>query len=167
VIRSALVGLAVTCSLAGIADAQSASEPAAGIPWLEFEEGLRVAAEREKPVLVDIFAPWCGWCTKLQTDVYTDGRIQHYLREHFAVARLNIDSVDDAVDFRGYRVTSAELAMGLGASGTPTTVFLDSAGNYITRLPGFVGADEFLQVLRFIGTEAYKSQSFENFLNSN
>lgn len=165
-IRSALLGLVLTCSLTGVAYAQSASEPAAGVAWLGFEEGLRLAAEYERPVLVDIYAPWCGWCTRLQTDVYTDGRVQLYLSEHFAVARLNIDSVDDAVNFRGYRVTSSELAMGLGASGTPTTVFLDAAGNYITRLPGFVGPDEFLQVLRFIGTEAYKSQSFESFLNS-
>ena len=45
--------------------------------------------------------------------------------------------------------------------------FLDAAGNYITRLPGFVGPDEFLQVLRFIGTKAYESQTFDAFINSN
>jgi len=147
--------------------AQSASEPASGVAWLNFEQGLREASEANRPILVDIFAPWCGWCSRLQKDVYTDSRIQDYLANNFAVARLNIDSVDDELSFRGYRVTSSELAMGLGASGTPTTVFLDSSGNYITRLPGFVGPDEFLQVLRFIGTKAYVKQSFEGFLSSN
>jgi thioredoxin-related protein len=136
------------------------------VSWLEFEEGAREAAETQRPILVDIYAPWCGWCTRLQTDVYTDQRIQQYLADNFSVTRLNIDSVDDEVNYRGYKVTSAELATGLGASGTPTTVFLDATGKYITRLPGFIGADEFLLVLRFIGTEAYKSQSFKAFINS-
>ncbi len=166
-IRIVSIGLALACCLARPAAAQSASKPADGVTWLSFEESVRVATQSNRPILVDIYAPWCGWCTRLQTDVYTDQRVQNYLEETFTVARLNIDSVDDVVAFRGYKITSAELAMGLGASGTPTTVFLDATGNYITRLPGFVGPDEFLQVLRFIGTKAYESQTFDAFINSN
>ena len=164
--RVALISVGLIWSFAASSNAQSAVDPADGVSWLEFEEGARIAAAVQKPMLVDIYAPWCGWCSRLQSDVYTDQRIQRYLTDKFTVARLNIDSVDDVVKFRGYEVTSAELAMGLGATGTPTTVFLDATGNYITRLPGFVGADEFLQVLQFIGSEAYKSQSFEAFVES-
>ncbi len=82
------------------------------------------------------------------------------------VARLNIDAMDDVVHFKGYELSSAELAMGLGASGTPTTVFLDAHGDYITRLPGFVGPEEFLTVLRFIATEKYLKMTFEEFAES-
>ena len=53
--------------------------------------------------------------------------------------------------------------MALGASGTPTTVFLDSDGSYVTRLPGYHPADRFLEVLRFIGTEAYREMTFEEY----
>lgn len=147
------------------ARAQSASQPADGVEWLTFESGVRKAATGDKPVLIDIYAPWCGWCTRLQSDVYTDRRVQSYLSENFIVSRLNIDEADDVVRFRGFEVSSAELAMGLGASGTPTTVFLTSTGDYITRLPGFVGPDEFMQVLAFIATEAYQTDSFESWLS--
>ncbi len=130
--RSALLTLFLCCALTGVAWSQSASEPAEGVNWLAFEDGLQIAGESDRPVLVDIYAPWCGWCSRLQTDVYSEPDVQAYLGNHFTVTRLNIDSIDDVVSFRGYELTSAELAMGLGASGTPTTVFLDASGDYIT-----------------------------------
>jgi thioredoxin-related protein len=165
--RSALLTLFLYCAIPGVAWSQSASEPAEGVNWLAFEDGLQAAGETDRPVLVDIYAPWCGWCSRLQTDVYAEPDVQAYLANHFTVSRLNIDSIDDVVSFRGYELTSAELAMGLGASGTPTTVFLDASGDYITRLPGFVGAEEFLQILTFIGSKAYVSESFESFVETN
>ena len=131
--------------------------------WFEFQKGLSRAGESSKKLLIDVYAPWCGWCTRLQSDVYTSQTIQEYVRQHFTAARLNIDENSDTLSFKGYSLSSAELAMGLGATGTPTTVFLDEKGEYITRLPGYLGPEDFLTVLRFIATDAYRTQSFEEF----
>lgn len=143
--------------------AQSATEPAEGIEWRSFQDGLSSSKATSTKLLVDVYAPWCGWCSRLQADVYTTSEIRSYVNEHFTVARLNIDEMDDTLSFKGYTLSSAELAMGLGASGTPTTVFLDADGDYITRLPGYLGPEDFLTVLRFIATDAYRNQSFEEF----
>lgn len=147
----------------GTTSAQTAASPANGVEWQSFENGLATAERSEKKLLVDVYAPWCGWCSRLQADVYTDDRVQEMLKSHFAVARVNIDRVDDEISFKDYLLTSAELAVGLGATGTPTTVFLESNGDYITRLPGYVEPNVFLQILDFIRSDAYKNQSFEQF----
>jgi thioredoxin-related protein len=55
------------------------------------------------------------------------------------------------------------LSSGLGAEATPTTVFLDANGDYITRLPGFVDAGEFLHILRYIGSKSFKVESYKDF----
>ncbi len=143
--------------------AQSATEPAEGINWHSFQDGLSTSSTTSTKLLVDVYAPWCGWCSRLQADVYSTSEIRTYVNEHFTVARLNIDEMDDTLSFKGYTLSSAELAMGLGASGTPTTVFLDAKGDYITRLPGYLGPEDFLTVLRFIATDAYLNKSFEEF----
>lgn len=143
--------------------AQSATEPAEGIEWRSFQDGLSSSKATSTKLLVDVYAPWCGWCSRLQADVYSTNEVRTYVNEHFTVARLNIDEMDDTLSFKGYTLSSAELAMGLGASGTPTTVFLDADGDYITRLPGYLGPEDFLTVLRFIATDAYVNQSFEEF----
>ena len=146
------------------AQAQDASVPAEGLPWKPFEEAVALAAKQNKKVLVDIFAPWCPWCRRLQREVYTDPAVQEYLKERFIVTRLNGDDTTASYAFKTYNLTAAELAAGLGAQGYPTTVFLAANSDYITRLPGFVDAAEFIHVLRFIGTEAYQKLTYQEYV---
>lgn len=146
-----------------LSHAQSAANPARGVNWLPFQDALGETKSSSTKLIVDVYAPWCGWCSRLQAEVYTDEEVQSYVRKHFTMTRLNIDEMDDKLTFNGYELSSAELAMGLGASGTPTTVFLTGDGKYITRVPGFLAAEDFLAVLRFVATDAYLTKSFEEF----
>lgn len=167
--RFALVGqsflLAMLVLPASLAFGQAtASSTAPGPTWLPLEDAVSAAEASGKKVLVDIYAPWCGWCRKMQAEVYTVPELLAYVNKHFETGRLNIDATEDTLVFKGYTLTSAQLATGLGAEGTPTTVFLDPKGDYITRLPGYVEEDDFMQVLRFIGTDAYREHTFQEFM---
>ena len=136
------------------------------VKWLSFQEALDAAQVSGRPILVDVFAPWCPWCQKLQTEVYPDAEIQKYLEKNFEIARLDIEDKENTIEFKGYTLSAAELASGLGAEATPTTVFLASNGDYITRLPGYVEADEFIHVLKYIGSGSFKSQPFQEYRSS-
>ena len=134
--------------------------------WLSFQEALDAAKISGRPILVDVFAPWCPWCAKLQTEVYPTTEIREYLEKNFEIARLDIENKEEIIEYKGYTLTAAELASGLGAEATPTTVFLASNGDYITRLPGYVDAGEFIHVLKYIGSGAFQSQPFKEFRSS-
>ena len=150
--------------LASVAAAQPGT-PA--VNWLSFQEAIDAASVSGRTILVDVYAPWCPWCAKLQSEVYTRADIREYLNEHFEIARLNIEESEDVIEFKGYSLTSAELAAGLGAEATPTTVFLSAKGEYITRVPGFVDGDEFTRMLRYIGSGAYRKESYQAYRTSN
>ena len=141
-----------------------ATEPVqAPFNWLTVPEALTAASVSGRPILIDVYAPWCPWCSKIQSDVYPVPEIQSYLEKNFEISRLNIDDTESTVEFKGYTLTSAELASGLGAQATPTTVFLTAKGDYITRAPGYVEADDFILILKYIGSGAFESESFQEY----
>lgn len=151
--------------LVASATAQDASVAAEGVDWKPFTEAVDVAEQQNKKLVVDIYAPWCPWCRRLQQEVYTDSDVQQRLADHFIATRLDGENQADSLQFREYTLTPSELAQGFGAQGYPTTVFLDSEGQYITRLPGFVDATEFTKVLTYVGSDAFKNASYQDFLN--
>jgi thioredoxin-related protein len=134
------------------------------VGWVSFEEGLARADSSGKKVLVDIFSPTCGWCRKMQQEAYTSTDVLDYIDTHFETARLDIDVLDDSLSYKDMKLSSGHLAYGFGATGTPTTVFLTPAGDYITRLPGYAPTTDFLVVLKYIATDAFLNQSFEDFV---
>ena len=50
--------------------------------------------------------------------------------------------------------------------GLPSTWFLSENGDRIGNRPGYIPADEMLQVLKFIGTDSYRSMSFQAFVKN-
>ena len=143
--------------------AQTSTNVQSASTWLSITEAMSAAKVSGRPILVDVYAPWCPWCAKLQTEVYPSEEIKEYIEKYFEIARLNIDDEDNLVEFKGYTLTSAELASGLGAQATPTTVFLTAEGDYITRLPGYMEADEFIHVLKYIGSGSFQTVPFPEF----
>ena len=137
------------------------------IEWPTFTQALEEAKKNGKIVAIDVFSDTCQWCRKLQTEIYTVKELQTYVFENFQLGRINIDFTDDEITYKGYTLSSSQLGAGFGATGTPTTIFLEPDGDYITRLPGFHGYDEFFEVLRFIGTESFREMSFTEYSKQN
>lgn len=164
--------LALVLVAAGLGFVPASAQPAAEDPaptaptWIPFEEALLAADSSGKMVLVDVWSARCGWCARMQREVYSRPDLVAYLNEHFETGRLDIDVRTDTIAYMGYELSSAELSMALGASGTPTTVFLGPDGTYVTRLPGFHPYERFLKVLRFIGSDAYREMTFEEYEES-
>lgn len=143
---------------------QDASVPAEGLDWYPFEEAIDRARLGKKKVIVDVYAIWCPWCRRLQDEVYTDPDVQSYLENHFVLTRLDAENLEDSIQFKEHDLTPADLAHGLGAQGFPTTVFLDEESDYITRLPGFIEAADFLSVLDYVGSNAFRDLSYQEFV---
>ncbi len=136
------------------------------VTWPSFAAALDAAKESNRIVLIDVYSPTCPWCRKTQKEVYTDVELQTYLYETFELGRIDISINTDTILFKSYELTSAQLGAGFGATGTPTTIFLDPSGEYITRLPGYHERDEFIDVLKFIGSESFKDMSFADYLEA-
>jgi thioredoxin-related protein len=131
--------------------------------WTAWDAGLHQAAESKRPVLVDVYTDWCGWCKRMDHDVYSRADVREYLDHHFVTVRLNAESPETA-NYDGKLYTGRTLAMRFGVSGYPTTIFLRANGEHLVNVPGYVKADEFLTLLRYIGDgHMDRGESFETF----
>ncbi|MFB6229511.1 MAG: thioredoxin family protein [Salinibacter sp.] len=133
------------------------------MPPRSLGEVIEQAEARGTPILLEIYAPWCPYCQRMQEEVYADTTVRSYLDREFTYARLNRDTTAGSHQFRGRTLTSKQLGLALGARGVPTTVFMKADGTPIARQPGFIERDIFLPLIRYVGSGAYETQSFKAF----
>ena len=161
-IRLALL-LALALAVPAQAQTDASVVPDDAPDWLPMADAIADAQAGGKLLMVHVYAPWCGWCVRVDNEVYTDDAVQAYLAEHYAATRLDSDS-DDPATFFEYEMARRELASALGVSGTPTAVFVDADGELITKLPGYNDAQTFLLALQFVREEAYDTTTFADFV---
>ena len=145
-----------------------AAEPArAGAPgWLAWDQGMAEASATNRPILVDVYTDWCGWCKRMDRDVYAREDVRGYLKRYFIAVRLNAESPDE-VRWGDRTLTSRALAQQLRVSGYPTTIFLRSNGEHIANVPGYIPADRFKLMLQYIGEDHIgRGESWQDFEKS-
>jgi thioredoxin-related protein len=100
----------------------------------------------------------------MERDVYTRDDVRDYLSRRFVVVKLDAEAKDEAT-YEGRMYTSRSLAERFRVTGYPTTIFLRANGEHLVNVPGYVPADRFLQLLRYVGDGAMdRGQSFDDFV---
>lgn len=95
----------------------------------QWDEVFQSAKEKGQLLFVDAYTDWCGYCHKLDKEVYTEGSVIEYYGENFVNVKFDAES-----EF-GY-----QLANFYGIDSYPTLLFLTPEGNVFQRIKGFVPA---------------------------
>ncbi len=133
--------------------------------WKTMEEAQKLADENSKKVVVYANASWCTYCKKMESEVFTSKKVQQETAENFYPVWVDIES-DEKMIFRGEEITQMQFAQAMRITGTPTFVFLGPDGEIIAGQPGFIPEEMYLQMLDFIGSDAYLKQSFGEFVEN-
>ena len=96
---------------------------ATNVDWVyDLEQGLELAREQNKPVMVDFYADWCTVCKEIEAFTYTDDAVDEQL-DRFVNIKVDIDRVDNREQIiERYQIT-----------GLPLIVFYDSLGRCFWR----------------------------------
>jgi thioredoxin-related protein len=102
----------------------------------------------------------------MDRDVYARADVSGYLNEHFVMVRLNAES-GERVSYTGRTMTARALAGSFQVTGYPTTIFLRPDGTHLVNVPGYVPAEKFLKLVRFVGDgHMDKGESWEAYSRS-
>lgn len=142
----------------------------AQVKWVSWEEGVKLTDTNARPIIIDVFTDWCGWCKKLDATTFKATAIAKTLSERFNCIKLNAEEnrtfyfKDKTFKFdSNYKANELALSL-LGAKMSyPSIVFLDEKFNLITVVQGFQTADEFKVILSYIADKHYLNTPWEEF----
>ncbi len=145
------------------------------VKWHSIEEAFELVKKEPRKIMIDVYTDWCSWCKVMDNQTFSHPVIADYINANFYAVKFNAEQKTDVVlngqtykyvnnGTRGYNQLAASLLN--GQLGYPSVVFLDEKTNMIYPMQGFVKAQPFDQILKFIGGDAYKTTKWEDFTAS-
>lgn len=141
---------------------------------MSFEEAVALnEAGANKPIFIDVYTDWCGWCKRLDQTTFSDPKVVEYMNATFLNVKLDGEE-RDTINFKGQKfkyVASGrrgynELPAALlnGRLSYPTVVFLNAEFQNLSPVPGYQPAPQFLQIAKFFGDGHYQTTTWEDYV---
>jgi uncharacterized protein YyaL (SSP411 family) len=145
------------------------------VKWYTIDEAFSLTKTAPRKILIDVYTDWCSWCKVMDRNTYSNPIIADYLNNNFYPVRFNAEQKSDltlngktykyiASGTRGYHELAYELLN--GQLGYPSTVFLDEHTRMIQPVQGYIKPQQFDQIIKFIGGNYFKTETWEAFLTS-
>ena len=72
---------------------RAVSQPVDWYPW--GADAFQRAKELNRPILLDVGAVWCPWCSLMDRDTYTNTATADYINQHFVSVKVDFDAAPE------------------------------------------------------------------------
>jgi len=111
------------------------------VDWKPYTEGIIPEKIDAAGVIIDFYADWCIPCKELDAFTFSDPKVIEASKNFYTFKADMTKSLSDEVE---------ALRNKYNIIGVPTVLILDSNGNEVKRITGFVSADEFYEMIKNI-----------------
>lgn len=117
------------------------------VSWSRLDHAMSVASQAGKPILVSVYADWCGYCKLMERTTWANSGIVGQISEGWVPVRLNGES-SEPLKLGGATISERQWAVGNGVQGFPATFLLDSKGKPFAGVPGYIEAPQMARLLQ-------------------
>jgi thioredoxin-related protein len=121
--------LLITCALLSLGSLQAAEAS-----WqTDYQKAAKQAAAENKTLLLDFTgSDWCGWCIRLDKEVFSQKEFVDYAKDNLVLVKL--DFPREKPQSAAEKKQNEALMKKYGVSGFPTIVVLDSQQKQLGEL---------------------------------
>jgi len=153
----------VLCSLAAFKKNESTE-------WISLDEAQKQLTITKKPVLIDLYTDWCGWCKVMDKQTYSNKKVAEYLKQKFYTVKVNAESTEK-INWMGkqfmfnrqYKTNEFAMYLTQGQLSYPTTVIIPTDDSGPQAIPGFLKPADFELIVKYFGENKYGNVPFEEY----
>ena len=120
------------------------------VTWLSINDIDQKLNESPKPILIDFYTNWCGWCKRMDATTFRDEQVVTALENDYYAVKINAES-EEVITFNGKTQPMYAFAREMGVSGFPTVILLNTQQKKSKMLVGFQRANTmFKQLNKFV-----------------
>lgn len=139
------------------------------LKWMTLDEVAVSMQQQKKPVLIDLYTDWCGWCKVMDKKTYSNKNVSSYLAEKFYAVKLDAET-RSAISWNGktfaynegYRTNDFAIYLTRGQLSYPTTVIIPASG-VPQAIPGYMAPAEFELIAKYFGEGNFEKIPFDQF----
>jgi thioredoxin-related protein len=146
------------------------------VKWYTLQEAELLLKKSPRPLFIDTFTDWCGWCKKMDSETFTDPVISDILNNKFYPVKFNAEGTE-SISFLGQTFVNDgkygkahQLAVALlqGQLSYPTVVFITQENDKfnVSPVPGFRKPVEMEVLLSYFADKAYITKGWDEFQKS-
>ncbi len=105
--------------------------------WMhDFEAAKAKAVKEGKPIFINFTGTdWCGWCIKLEKEVFSKKAFQDYAKENLVLVEIDFPKKKEQT--AELKAQNKKLDKEYGVEGYPTLYLLDATGKKLTEDIGY------------------------------
>ena len=85
-----------------------------------WSEALELAKKANKPIFLDAFTDWCGWCKVMDKETFSDPDVAAFMNARFVNVKMEMETGEGVDVAMKYRISSFPTFKVFAVDGTPT-----------------------------------------------
>lgn len=142
------------------------------VKWIGFEEAVALSEKEPRPILVDLYTDWCGWCKRMDKDTYENEVIAKYINDNYYAVKMDGEGKEDIkykektfkfVQQGKSKYHEFAAAIMKGKMSYPSTAFFNAEQQLIQTVPGYLKKERFEKILAYFKQSNYTETPWPDF----
>ena len=150
--------------------AQKVNKAHSKVEWMTLEQAAESMQKEKRPILIDLYTDWCGWCKVMDKKTYSNKNVSTYLRQKFYSVKLNAEGTS-SISWNGktykfnpnYKTHDFAIYLTGGQLSYPTTVIIPIEESQPQAIPGYLEPKDFEMIVKYFGEGKFGSMPFNQF----